>query len=64
MLARAATHDDGDAEPRHQGTATSLPTKIVTVVPGFALVPPSGSCESTIPSWAGSVVSCFLHVDA
>ena len=58
MLARAATHEDGDADARHQGSATRWPTTIVTVVPGLALVPPIGSCESTIPSWAGSVVSC------
>ena len=30
---------------------------IVTVEPGFAFVPPGGSCERTIPSWLGSVVS-------
>ena len=31
---------------------------IVTVVPGLAFVPPTGSWERTMPSWFGSVVSC------
>src|SRR5262245_34356892 len=56
VLARAPTHDDRDADPRHQG-GTSRPTTIVTVVPGFAFLPPSGSCVRTSPSWFGSVVS-------
>ena len=37
MLARAAAHEDGDAEPRHHGVGESRPTTIVTVEPGFGL---------------------------
>src|SRR5439155_5505411 len=48
VLARTASHQDGDANPGHY-CGRSRPTTIVTVVPGFAFVPPVGSCDSTMP---------------
>src|SRR5438876_2788633 len=66
VLARAAAGQDGDADAaRHGGggvvvvVPTKWPTVSVTVVPGFACVPDTGSCVSTMPSLDGSWVSCW-----
>src|SRR5205823_11884585 len=66
VLARAAAHDHGDADPPRHGVvvvvsveaAVSRPTKIVTTAFGFAGVPATGDWSSTMFSWLGSVVSC------
>ena len=64
VLARASAGEHGDAKPAaHEvgvvvvDVAVKRPTKSVTTVFGFACVPPSGSCEMTIPSNVLSSVS-------
>src|SRR5713226_3552988 len=60
VLARAAAGDDRDADAARHGPAMKRPTVSVTVVPGFACVPDTGSCVITIPSSDGSCVSCWM----
>src|SRR5581483_6216138 len=67
VLARAAAEDHGDP-PGHGVVVVvvvpgagcwSWPTWIVTTSPPFASVPAGGSCESTMPSWLGSVTGSY-----